>query len=248
MGKIVAIGGGEIGRPGTKIETMAIDQEIIGLTGKKKPKLLFLPTASGDSQGYCDVVKKYFGQKLGCVVNCLLLFDKQVKKSVIQEEILGSDIVYVGGGNTLRMMKIWRKRGVDKVLKLAYKKGIVLAGLSAGAVCWFEYAHSDSRKLSQSSAGYMRVRGLGFLPGWCCPHYDPEKGRQSSLKKMLQKYGGQAIALENCSALEVVNDRYRIIYSNNTSNAYKLFWNKDEYIQEDLGRDGDWKLITNKIY
>lgn len=243
MGKIIAIGGGEIGRPGTSIETLDIDKEIIRLSGKKKPKLLFLPTASGDSDGYCDVVEKYFGQKLGCVVDCLKLFDRNIERSVIRKKILEADIVYVGGGNTLRMMKIWRKRGVDEILLEAYQKGVVMSGTSAGAICWFEFAHSDSRKFSQGSDDYIRVRGLGLLPGWCCPHYDVEKSRQSSLKRMLQKYGGQAFALENCSALEVVDDKYRIIYSKKTSNAYKLYRSKGEYIQEKLERDGEWKPI-----
>ncbi len=95
--KIVAIGGGEIGRPGTKIETKAIDREIIHLTGKKSPKLLFLPTASGDSEGYYEIVRNYFGKKLGCRVDVLYLIKEKLSKEQIERKILGSDIVYVGG-------------------------------------------------------------------------------------------------------------------------------------------------------
>jgi len=146
MGKIIALGGGEMGRPGTKKETISIDREIIRLTGKKHPKLLFLPTASGDALSYVEVVKKYFGDFLGCRVSSLLLLKERLPHTAIRTKILGSDIVYVGGGNTLRMMRIWRKQGVDKILQLAYKKGIVLAGLSAGAICWFRYGNSDARK------------------------------------------------------------------------------------------------------
>ena len=127
MGKIIAIGGGEIGRPGYKIETEIIDKEIIKLSGMKKPKFLFIPTASSDSQGYIKVVEKYFGDRLGCKVDILLL-NKDVDRSEIEDKILNSNIIYVGGGNTLKMMKTWRKKGVDKILHKAYKKGIILFG------------------------------------------------------------------------------------------------------------------------
>src|SRR3989344_8149361 len=99
--KIVAIGGGEIGRPGTNIETEEIDREIIRLSGKKHPKVLFLPTASGDNSGYCEVVQNYYGKKLGCKVGVLCLIKEKPLREEIRKNILGSDIVYVGGGNTL---------------------------------------------------------------------------------------------------------------------------------------------------
>jgi dipeptidase E len=137
MGKIVALGGGEMGRPGTKKETIPIDREIIRLTGKKHPKLLFLPTASGDALSSIEVVKKYFGDFLGCRVSSLLLLKERLSHTAIRTKILGSDIVYVGGGTTLQMMRIWRKQGVDKVLQLAYKKGIVFVGLRIGRFIGF---------------------------------------------------------------------------------------------------------------
>ena len=81
MRKIVAIGGGEIGRPGFPIETLAIDKQIIASSGKKHPKLLFIPTASGDSEGYVQVVQKYFGKKLGCKVDTLYLVKQKISKA-----------------------------------------------------------------------------------------------------------------------------------------------------------------------
>ena len=139
MGKIVAIGGGEIGRSGYPVETTEIDQEIIRLSGKSKPRMLFIPTASSDSESYYNVVKNHFGTSLSCKVDVLYLLVNKPSRKEIEEKILSSDIIYVGGGNTLKMMKLWRKLGVDRLLKAAYDKGTVLCGLSAGAICWFEY-------------------------------------------------------------------------------------------------------------
>ena len=134
MRKIIAIGGGEIGRPGVKNETLGIDREIIKLSGKENPKLLFIPTASGDALGYIESAQNHFGKKLGCKIDSLELIIKKYSKKEISDKILNSDIIYVGGGNTLKMMKVWRKFGVDALLEKAMKKGIDLSGLSAGSL------------------------------------------------------------------------------------------------------------------
>lgn len=110
MGKIIAIGGGEIGGvlPSGEVlpkETVSIDKEILKLTGKKKPKLLFIPTASNDSEFYYSVIKDYFA-KLGARTDVLYLINKKQSKKSIEEKILSSDAIYVGGGNTLKMMNI----------------------------------------------------------------------------------------------------------------------------------------------
>ena len=125
MGKIIAIGGGEMGRPKEDgngfypVQTIAIDKEIIRLTGKPNPSLLFIPTASNDSQEYYDIVKKHF-QKLGCsAVDVLNLSDESLTQQDIKHAIMSTDAVYVGGGNTLRMMIAWKNKGVDAMLKQA---------------------------------------------------------------------------------------------------------------------------------
>ncbi len=183
MQKIVAIGGGEIGRPGFPVETTSIDKEIIFLSGKKRPKLLFIPTASSDSESYFEVVKQHFGKRLGCETDVLYLIKNRQQKNEIEKKILGSDIIYVGGGNTLKMMKIWRKLGVDKMLLKARNKGIVLSGVSAGAICWFSFGLSDSLLFSNKNAPMIRVRGLNFVQHLFCPHYNFEKKRKPELKK-----------------------------------------------------------------
>lgn len=244
--KIVAIGGGEIGRPGYPIETTQIDKEIIKLTGKKNPKLLFIPTASSDSESYYETVKKYFGNKLGCKTDVLYLIKEKLSKKEIEEKILKSDIVYVGGGNTLKMIKIWRKNSVDKILKQAYEKGIVLSGLSAGSICWFKFGNSDSRRFTNPKASSIKVSGLGLLNALHCPHYSKEK-RKDDLKKMMRRNSGVAIAIDNYCAIEVINDKYRIINSKPSANAYKVYWRKNKYYEEVIKKEKEFKSVGDLL-
>ncbi|MDD3084217.1 MAG: Type 1 glutamine amidotransferase-like domain-containing protein [Candidatus ainarchaeum sp.] len=231
MRKIIAIGGGEIGRQGFPVETTKIDKEIILQTHKKNPILLFLPTASSDSQGYFEVVKKHFS-KLGCKVDVLYLINTNVSKKQIMKKILNTDIIYVGGGNTMKMIHIWKKKGVDKALKAAHKKGIVLSGLSAGAICWFKFGNSDS-KLKETGK-LIKVRGLDYFCAALCPHYDAEKERKPALKEMMIKTKGVAIALDNCCAIEIIGEKYRIIKSKSTAKAYKVFWKNKKFFENEI--------------
>lgn len=246
MKTIIAIGGGEIGRPGFPIETTQIDKEIIKLTGNKNPKLLFIPTASSDSESYYETVKKYFGKKLGCKTDVLYLIKEKLSKKEIEEKILTSDIVYVGGGNTLKMMKVWRKNVVDKILKQAHEKGIILSGLSAGAICWFRWGNSDSRRFIDPKADSIKVSGLGLVNALFCPHYLKEK-RRADLKKMMKKTSGVAIAIDNCCAIEVIDDKYRIIDSKPKANAYKVYWRGNKYYEEIIKKEKEFKLLKDLL-
>jgi dipeptidase E len=232
---IVAIGGGEIGRPGYSIETEEIDREIIRLSGKKHPNLLFIPTASGDSDGYCQVVENYYGKKLHCKVDYLKLIKEKPSFSEIEKKIMSTNIVYVGGGNTLRMLKLWRKYDVDTLLEKAAKKGIILSGVSAGAICWFKYGNSDSMKFGpKKSSKLIKLKGLGLINSMACPHYDAEKTRRPSLMKMVKKDGRFSIALQNCSALEIIGDKYRVLTSKKTARAYKVSRIKGKVVEQEL--------------
>jgi dipeptidase E len=232
--KIVAIGGGEI----SKHETLKIDKRIIKLTGKKRPKVLFIPTASSDDESYCQKVFKYYGKELGCKVSVLCLCSDIVSKKEIRNRILGADIIYVGGGNTLKMMKIWRKLGVDKLLKKAWENGIVLCGISAGAICWFESGHSDSMSFyNPKKWKYINVRGLGFLKGTMCPHYnDGTNGvpREKKFKEMIKKNGGMGIAIDEGCAIEFTDNSYKIISNKAGSGAYRVFRKTGKVVSEQM--------------
>lgn len=242
MGKIVAIGGGE-----HLSETIKIDKEIIKLTGKKNPKLLFIPTASSDSKKYYENIEKHFGKNLGCKTDVLYLIKSNLSKKEIADKILKSDIIYVGGGNTLKMMTLWRKMGIDNILIRAYKNEVVLAGLSAGAICWFRHGNSDSKKLTNPNAPLIKVTGLGIIDALCCPHYNTEVSRKSDLKNMMRKNPGIAIALDDCSAIEIINNSYRIIYSKNTANAYRVYWKNNKFYEEKIEKEKGMKSLDQLL-
>jgi len=248
MRKIIAIGGGEIGRPGYGVETTAIDKEILSLTGKIKPLLLFLPTASSDADLYVETVHKHFGRSLGCEVDELFLLKEKYTEREISDKIMRADAIYVGGGNTLLMMKIWRKYGVDRLLVKAWKRGTVMAGLSAGSICWFRDGLSDSiRAYGRANSSFIKVRGLGLIPALHSPHYDIERERHEGLKVMMKRTPGVGIAIDNCAALEVIDGRYRLITSNPRAKAYTTFWKEGLYYEMEIRQSAELKPISQLL-
>ncbi len=245
--KIVAIGGGEIGSPRCPVETIAIDKEIIRLTGKKSPKVLFIPTASSDSEGYYKTVQKHFGKRLGCRTDALWLIKEKPSRKEIEKKVMDSDIVYVGGGNTQKMLRVWKSYGLDKILKKAWDKGVVLSGLSAGSICWFRAGTSDSRRFNNPAADLIKVSGLGFIPATHSPHYDVEKDRRPGLKKIMKKTPGVAIAIDNCCAVEFVDDTYRVIASKRSARAYKVYWKAGKYHEEEILKRMGFSLISDLL-
>ena len=247
MGKIVAIGGGEIGRPGYPLETAEIDQEIVRLTKKSHPRLLFIPTASSDSESYYAAVKKHFGDELGCKTDVLYLIKDKPTTAEIEDKILNADVVYVGGGNTQKMMRIWEQTETDVVLKQTYEKGTVLSGLSAGAICWFRWGNSDSRKFNNPASGLIKVSGLNWINALYCPHYNAEKDRRPELKKMMMKTPGVALAFDNCCAIEIIDGTYRILSSKPSADAYKVFWRAGKYHENLIPREKVFKPLKELL-
>lgn len=225
----IAIGGESL----NKNLISKIDQRIIELSGKENPKILFIPTASRDDARYVQKFTDYF-QFLGAHVDVLYLYQEKPILAQIKEKISGADVVYVGGGNTLRMMNLWRKLGVDTLLHQALQSGKVLCGTSAGSICWFKHGNSDSRKDNNPAADYIKVTALGFLDAMNCPHYDSESDRKASFKKMLKKYPGVGIACDDFAALEVIGDQYKIVTSTDKAQGYKVYWKDDVFYEQVL--------------
>lgn len=216
--RIVAIGGGEL----EEGDTLPIDRHIVELTGKPRPHALFIPTASSDSVEYADGFTQIYGDRLGCTVDVLYLLGAAPSQSALTERIGRADLIYVGGGNTLKMMKRWRRLGVDRLLIEAAVQGTVLCGLSAGELCWFQYGHSDSMSFYHPDDwDYIRVKCLGLLPFTACPHYDGEN-RHANFQKLIAREGGVGIALDDCAAFEVDGDRFRILTSRKDAGAYRV--------------------------
>lgn len=217
---IVAVGGGEIGRikvlPDgtlcqTEIETTLIDKFIVNATGKLNPKMLFIGTASQDKVSYLEVVSEHFKGRLGCSsVESLNLIDSGISFEDIKNKIFSADIIYIGGGDTTTMLKIWKEFGVDKLLYEAYQKGIVLAGISAGAICWFEYYDNmdDIDTIEQLEI----IPGLAFIKGFGVPHYNQlSDDEKSIINNKLREKDLKGWSLDDCVAIVFQDDELKII-------------------------------------
>lgn len=159
-----------------------LDDFVLAASGRPRPRICFLPTASGDAPGYVERFHTAFDGR-DCEPSHLELFHRTVDD--LRAFVLAQDIVYVGGGNTANMLAVWRTHGLDSVLREAWAAGVLLCGISAGACCWFESAFSDSFGPAAPLAD-----GLGLLPGSLCPHYDSEPGRRPGY---LAAVGGGAL-------------------------------------------------------
>ncbi|MFI0789461.1 Type 1 glutamine amidotransferase-like domain-containing protein [Streptomyces lydicus] len=162
---IALLGGGFSTDPDT-----LLDDFVLAAAGRPRPKVCFLPTASGDAPGYIERFHAAFGGR-GCEASHLELFRRTVTD--LRAFVLAQDVVYAGGGNTANMLAVWRLHGLDEMLREAYRAGVLLCGISAGACCWFESAFSDS-----FGPPAPLTDGLGLLPGSLCPHYDSEPARR----------------------------------------------------------------------
>jgi len=164
VGQIIAIGGGSRFTEGG----CEVDEYIISQTGVRAPKAGFFGTANGDPPGYAESFHARFGE-LGCETTAFSLHGRTLDLSLLLEQ----DLVFVGGGNTKSMLALWHEWGVVDLLRQAYDAGTVLAGVSAGAICWFDQGVTDSW------ADSLRVIDcLGYIEGSCCPHYSGEPERR----------------------------------------------------------------------
>lgn len=171
---VVAIGGHSAQFKG---KLAPLHRYALGLTGKAKPRVCFIPTASGDSAE--GIANFYAGFALDvCEPSHLPLFQNTVAD--IPGFLAAQDLIYVGGGNTRNMLTLWRLWGVDAAIRSAWEGGAVLAGVSAGGLCWFENGITDSY------AGDVReLSCLGWVKGSFCPHYDSEPGRPPALEHLV---------------------------------------------------------------
>jgi dipeptidase E len=163
---VLALGGGGFTMaPGDP----SLDELVLELTGASEPRILFLPTAGGDAAGQIGAFHGAFGDRV-CRAQVLSLFRLHGRRTV-REIVLDQDVIYVGGGSMRNMLAIWRAHGLDEILREAWEQGIVLAGLSAGAMCWFDGGVSNSGGCPEA------IAGLGFLPGSLSVHADGEPER-----------------------------------------------------------------------
>lgn len=170
--QIVAAGGlGEDDESGRLLEF------VLGLTGKQRPRVCLVPTASAEAPEY--IVNFY--ESLSGRADCSHISFFPWPHEDLREHVVSQDAIFVSGGNTANMLAVWRAHGFDAILREAWEQGIVLAGSSAGMICWFEAGLTDS--FGPQLEG-MRD-GLGFLPGSACPHYDGEELRRPRYRELV---------------------------------------------------------------
>lgn len=182
---------------------------MLALTGKERPRVCFILTASGDNPGYLS--KSYAAMsELNCAVTHLQLFTQP--NASVKEHLLNSDVIWVGGGSVANLLALWKLHEVDVVLREAYESGVILGGVSAGSLCWFQGGPTDSFGPELRPI----TNGLGFLPFGNAVHYDSEAKRRpmahelienETFKRIYATDDGVGILFENEIPVEVITDR-----------------------------------------
>ena len=219
---IVAIGGGGFGR---SLGSLEIEKYIISLINKKRPRICFIPTASGDSSLYKLNFYRAFS-KLDCITSHIDFFSRTEN---LEEKVLNQDIIYIGGGNTKSMLAVWREWDLDKILHIAYEKGIVMSGVSAGAICWFDKGITDSF-LNELTI----IDCLGIVSGTACPHFDEEKEREPYVNDVINnELINSCICIEGDCALHIKNDfeHYSIDFGNGKK-CYRVYKENNDLKKE----------------
>lgn len=221
MGIIIGVGGGRY----SDNEVLPIFEHIVSLAKKKNPSVLFVPTAGFDDiNGDEHIFRLFIG--LGCSVSALLLTDKSLTKTEIEEKILSSDIVYAGGGNLKFLMDTWKETGADEIFRKAYEKGVILSGYSSGSMCWFAEGFDDCGENHE----FMFVDCLGLLPYCNCPHYESDYWQRFTDAIKGREYSG--IAVDNGAAIVYDNGKYYTLQGNDGGDVY--FFDKDNNHEKSL--------------
>ena len=202
--RIVAMGGGGFSQ---EPDNPLLDDYVLSLAGGSRPRVCFLPTASGDDLAYVAGFFDAFSRR--AEATWLPLFAR--RDADLRGLLMDQDVIYVGGGNTANMLAIWQAHGVDAILREAWLAGVVLAGLSAGAICWFRHGVTDSFGTDLTAM----EGGLALLEGSFCPHYDSQALRRPRYHELVSAglpggWGcddGVALVFEGDALSEVVSSR-----------------------------------------
>ncbi len=218
---VVAIGGGGFGRNDS---SYLIENYILNLTGKDSPRICFLPTATGDNDAY--IVRFYtVFNRLNCIPTHFEFFKRT---SNIHNHIMNQDVVFVGGGNTKSMIAIWNDWGMSNLLNDAYNEGVVMSGVSAGAICWFTNGITDSWDKD------LRILPcLDFIRGTCCPHYDEELSRIPYVKKILfEQKVTNCISIEGGAAMHFIDGKpFKNVSFNKNKNTYNVYIDNNNIVE-----------------
>lgn len=200
MKRIIAIGGGEL----RERTTLAIDEYIANLAkeraGDRRANALFIPTASHDFMPYYNTFHKVYTGVFNIKTDVALTVFKEVDLEKLKGKFEKADMIYVGGGDTVFMLNSWKESGLLPLLKDAYERGVIIAGLSAGAICWFSDMYTDSEEALGEGEKYAMFKGLGWIEGTISPHYG---ARMLDFDKIVCYNDFRAYGLEDNSALVI---------------------------------------------
>ena len=224
--QIVSFGGGgfsmESGNP-------LLDDYVLGLCRTERPKVCFLPTASGDADHYIVRFYRAF-DPARCEPSHVSLFRREQGAEDLAEHLLAQDLIYVGGGSVISMLGAWRAHGVDRLLAEAWRRGVVLCGLSAGSLCWYSEAVT-----SFHSGPAQTVRGMSLLPWSNCVHYGNEGGRREAYHQALMAGMCPGYAISDGAALHFRGTRlHRAVASRRDAVAYSVGWHRGEVRENPL--------------
>ncbi len=200
MGKIIAIGGGEL----RERTTLRIDEYIATLAkkraGEMRANALFIPTASHDYMPYYNTFHKVYTGVFNIKTDVALTVFKEVDIEKLRAKFEKADMIYVGGGDTVFMLESWKASGLLALIKEAYERGVIIAGLSAGAICWFSDMYTDSTAALGEGDKYAMFQGLGWLEGKISPHYN---ARMLDFDKIVCYNSWRAYGIEDDAALVI---------------------------------------------
>lgn len=196
--RIIAIGGGEVKNRDTLEIDRYIAEEAKKTAGERRACGLFIPTASHDCMPYYNTFHKIYTGIFGLKTDVALTVNREIDLEKLRSKFEKADFIYVGGGNTVFMIEHWKETGLLPLIKEAYERGVLLTGLSAGAICWFEEMYSDS----VVEGDYSMYQGLGWIKGKISPHYDE---RMLDFDKIVLYNRDCAWGVENNAALEIVD-------------------------------------------
>ena len=199
--QIVGFGGGTFPTYG-RATLHPLEGFVLMLTGRERPRVCYIPTASAEDPARIVQFHDKFADGTA-VASHLKLFPWP--REDVRDFLLGQDVIYVGGGNTANMLAIWRVHGIDRLLREAWNAGVVLCGGSAGMICWYEAAITDS-----FGPDLAPIRDLlGFLPGSACPHYDSEERRRPRYHELIRDGLPDGVAAEDGVGLHYVDRELR---------------------------------------
>ena len=199
-----------------ELDNLLLVEYFLAQTKRKRPKVLYVGTATGDSE--TGRLRFYAGfSRFECRPSHLPFFARTPRD--LESLVLEQDAIFVGGGNTRSMLAVWRDWGLDRYLRIAWEHGIVLGGGSAGSICWFEYGVTDS-----IAGPLTALPCLGFLPGSHCPHYDSERDRRPAFRKLVASARvPDGVAADDGVALHYINGRLaKVVASRPRAKGYRV--------------------------